>query len=74
MGQVHGGLLLVSRQHPDVDSGSTDVVDRLLNLVLDTRMDFLNTQIAKSRVLDFFYHYRPKIWLGGGGARGYSIG
>ncbi len=54
MGKVHGGLLLVACQHPDVDSGSTDVVDRLLNLVLDTGMDSLNSQIAQSKVLDFF--------------------
>ncbi len=50
MGQVHGGLLLVAREHPDVYSGSTDVVDRLLNLVLDTGIDSLSTQIAKSKV------------------------
>ena len=50
MGQVHGGLLLVACQHPDVDAGSPDVVDRLLNLVLDTGMIFLNTQIAQSKV------------------------
>ncbi len=54
MGQVHGGLLLVARKHPDVYSGSTDVVDRLLHLVLETGMNFVNTQITKSKVWIFF--------------------
>ncbi len=53
MGQVHGRLLLIARQHPDVNAGSTDVVDRLLNLVLDTGMDSLSTQIAQSKVWIF---------------------
>ncbi len=61
MGQVHGGLLLVACQHPDVYSGSTDVVDRLLNLVLDTGMIFLYTQIEKSKVLIFFTIMGPKF-------------
>ncbi len=60
MGQVHGGLLLVACQHPDVNAGSTDVVDRLLNLVLDTELIFLDPQIADITIMGLTFGGRRR--------------